>query len=154
MRTLIIPMIVVGLASLGVQAQEQTMPSFSLTIAPSKNVVHAGDPVYIRLKMTNLSAHEVDCSSYYVNGTDRRFKVEIGDQAGHDVKKPEAHPEQMPGSFRECTLAPGESTLEKEFLVSAFHDLTRPGKYFVHVSREESNGAAARSNTISIIVEP
>lgn len=155
MRRMTLFVIMAAFAPFGLAAEQPAAPNFSVTIAASKPLVHVGEPIYIRIKMTNLSANDVDCSSFYVNGTDRRFAVEVKDSTGKDMKRADAHPEQMPGSFQQCSLAPGESTVEKEFLVSGFHDLSRPGTYEVQVSRKESTGdSVVKSNVASIKVEP
>jgi len=111
--------------------------------------------VYIKIQMTNTSDHPVDCSTYIVSGTDRRFRVEIKDENGNLMKKKDLHPEMMPGSFASCTLEPGESASREE-LASWASDLTRPGVYTVQVGRIVGNGKndLVRSNQITITITP
>ena len=135
-------------------APKQSQP-FSIRISAAKSTITAGSPVYIKVVMTNTSKHDVDCSSFYVNGSDLRFRVKVENQDGKSMKTQKAHPELLPGSFQPCTLAPGESTLAREILITAFHDLSQPGTYRIHVDRvnTEKDGAVS-SNVISVLIEP
>lgn len=143
-------------ASLLHSQQKAGLP-LTITISPASLTVKAGEEVYVKVQMTNVSSQPVDCSSYYVNGTDRRFRVDVLDENGASTKKSSEHPESMPGSLQQCTLDPGQSTPPKEDLISSFHDFSRPGKYRVRFSRvidgDEKKGLAS-SNTITVTVMP
>ena len=131
---------------------------FAVSISAVKGTVVSGSPVYITVSMVNTTDHDVDCSAYYINGSDRRFQVTVlSKENGLSMARHDAHPEMLPGSFQMCTLAPGESTVKKEMLITAFHDLTKPGSYLVSVRRAISNqekDGAIMSNQILIVVVP
>ena len=132
-------------------------PPFSMQISAAKSTIRAGSPVYIKVSMTNTSTQDVDCSTFYVNGSDLRFRVTVHNQDGKSMKRQDVHPERLPGSFQMCSLPSGESTITKEMLVMAFHDLSQPGTYQLYCERGISNtekDGAVSSNEISISIEP
>jgi hypothetical protein len=135
-------------------AQQPGHPEVSISIsAPSE--VKSGSDVYIKIQMTNLSDHPVDCSSYDVSGTDRRFRIDVRDAKGNSMKKGNLHVEMMPGSLKGCTLDPGRSTPAVDDRISWANDVSRSGTYRVKaarvVARDEKNGLV-KSNTITITV--
>jgi hypothetical protein len=130
---------------------------FSITISTEKSVVKAGSDVWIKIQMTNISNRDVDCSSAYVNGTDRRYQYDIRDGSGSSMKKTSEHPELVPGQFQLCTLKPGERTTSRDSRISWLHDLSRPGKYLVYVSRgvsDDEKDGFVKSNALTITVTP
>jgi hypothetical protein len=141
----------------GTGSGSATQGPFSITIRAEKPVVRAGSDIWIKIQMTNMSNHDVDCSSAYVNGIDRRYQYDIRDGGGSSMKKTSEHPELVPGQFQLCTLKPGESTTSRDSRISWLHDLSRPGKYLVYVSRgvsDDEKDGFVKSNTITITVTP
>jgi hypothetical protein len=129
---------------------------FSIAIAPATAAVKAGEEVYIKIHMTNKSDHNVDCSSVYVNGVDRRYYYAVRDNNGNSVKRPIENLELYPGSIQLCTLKPGESTTGGS-RVSWLNDVSRPGKYVIQVSRGVSSNekdGVVKSNKITLTVDP
>lgn len=142
-------------SGLAATAQQPGKADLELKLSAPKTTVKAGSNVYLKIQMTNTSDHPVDCSTFYVGGTDRRFRVEVRDAAGNRMKKKNLHPEMMPGSFAPCTLQPGGSTSRDE-LVSWANDLTHPGVYTIQVARVvgQNEHDLVHSNIITITVIP
>lgn len=140
---------------LGANAQQPKKSELELRLSAPKTTVKAGSDIYIRIDMTNTSDHPVDCSTSYVSGTDRRFRIEVRDANGNSMKKKDLNPDMMPGSFASCTLPPGESTWRDD-RVSWANDLTHPGVYTIQVSRVvgQDENDVAQSNKITITVTP
>jgi len=135
-------------------ASSPKQPAFSITIGMEKPSLKAGSDVWIKITLTNTSDHDIDCSSAYVNGVDRRYQYDVRDNTGLSMQKKTEHPELVPGSIQLCTLKPGESTTE-ESRISWLHDLSRPGKYTVQVSRGVSDNekdGVVKSNTTAVTV--
>ncbi|HET9742320.1 MAG TPA: hypothetical protein VFQ00_06200 [Terriglobales bacterium] len=129
---------------------------FSLTVSARKPQIKAGSEVWITIRMTNTSDHDIDCSTYYVSGTDLRFHYIVRDSHGNSAKKKIAHPELVPGSTQLCTLKPGES-VTRESRISWVHDLSQPDKYAIQVSRAASGNEQdqiVQSNVATITVIP
>jgi len=139
-------------------AYGQTVKSpWSIEISTDRPTVAAGSDVYIRVKLTNISDEVVDCSTFDLGGgTDRYYQFDVRDENGAPVKKRDLS-EPYPGSWRgKCDLEPGK-TLESTKLVSWLHDLSKPGKYRIQISRRISDGPNpqyVKSNTITITVLP
>jgi len=130
--------------------------SLAITISAPVETIKAGSRLYIKITMTDISNDPVDCSSYYVSGTDRRFRIEILNSQGELMKKKDLHPENVPGSFASCMLQPGES-VTRDDLVSWANDLTHPGVYTIQVQRvvgKDEKSGIAKSNAITITVTP
>ncbi len=130
----------------------------ALVISTDSTEVKTGQNVEIKLKITNLSTHDVDCSRAYTNGIDRLSQYEVTRDNGKIVKQREyPHFGHMPTSLRTCTLEPGESTDERGSSLSARYDMTKPGVYkiraFRQVSADEKEGRA-ESNIITVTVVP
>jgi len=132
-------------------------PPFSIAISAAYPSFRAGDKVYINIKLTNTSDHDVDCSAWFTNGTDRRYLYDIRDENGQSTAKHDLNPDRYPGSVQFCTLSPGEGTADSGHLISWLNDFSRPGKYSVQLSRyigvDEKEGVI-KSNTITITVLP
>ena len=157
MRQIILGLIIIGVSFSLASAEPHKNPELDIKITAPIASVKSGADVYIKIQMTNISDHPVDCSSYYVGGTDRRFRIEVRGSNGNSMKKRDLHPEMMPGSLQGCTLQPGESTPWKEDRISWANDFTRPGKYRIQLARvvgnDEKDGLV-ESNTISITIVP
>ena len=155
-------LLVIGIAlTLGNSASPQPPnATFSITVTTEKPDVKAGSDIYLRIKMTNTSNHDVDCTRVASNGSDRAYLYDVRDANGTPLEKAvRKHPE-IGETFSSwpCVLKPGESTSEDENFLSPVYDMTRPGKYSVQVSRYISGGrkedGLVRSNKITITVIP
>jgi hypothetical protein len=118
--------------------------------------VKSGSGVFIKVQMTNISDHAVDCTAAYLGATDRKYQYDVRDDAGTSIKRRIIRPEQDAGSIEMCTLQPGEST-HRETQVSWLHDLTKPGKYTIQLMRgaagDEKDGVV-KSNIVTVTVTP
>ena len=140
-------------ASTSVAIAQTAKDPFSITISADKPTVVAGSRVYIRIKLTNMSDHVVDCSSAMVGAFDRRYLYDVLDENGKSMIKTDIDPER----YQFCNLDPGESTGNGERLIRWLYDFTKPGTYTVQLSRfignDEKQGTV-KSNTITITVVP
>jgi hypothetical protein len=131
-------------------------PPFTITISADKPTVVAGSHVYIKIKLTNTSDHNVDRSTAYSNGLDRKYIYDVRDEDGKSVEKPGEHHELNGVSLAMGELAPGDS-VDGETRITTLYDLTKPGQYTVQLSRyignDEKQGVV-QSNTITITVLP
>ena len=138
-------------------ASGQTVkPPYSITISASEPTVVAGSDVYIRIKLTNISDKVVDCSDGYEGDSNVSYQYDVRDENGRSIRKPDIHPELMPGDLKMCSFGPGK-THESSVLVSWLYDFGKPGKFTVQVSRRVSNDRKddVKSNVITIaVVEP
>jgi len=137
----------------------QAAPSpFSITIRAEPNTVKAGADVWLKIKLTNTSNHDVDCSSADVNGVDMRYQYDVRSCSGSTIQRvARSHPELASGSIRLCTLKPGESTIDKDGRIGQLFSLTQPGTYVIQVlcgtSDNEKDGVV-KSNKITVTVRP
>jgi hypothetical protein len=153
----LLSLVVLGISSgIALNAQQPSNAELALRISAPQSTVKVGSDVYIKIEMTNISDHPVDCSSYIVSGTDRRFRVDVIDADDNSMKKKDIHPEMAPGSFASCMLDPGQS-VSRDDRISWANDLTRPGVYTIQVARvvgrDEKNGLV-KSNKITVTVKP
>lgn len=132
---------------------------FTITINAKKTEVRAGTPVFIKVVMTNISDHSVECGEWRSNGLDRAYKYHVTDENGETVPKTiRKHPEI--GENIEpfpCIIQPGKSSKPSGGMLSHLFNFNKPGKYTVRVSRHVSSdpkSAVVRSNTITITVLP
>jgi len=129
--------------------------SFSIVITTDNPVIKAGSDVVIKIRMTNNSNHDVDCTMAPANGLDRKYQYDVRDAQGNPAAKiVRSHPELESGSILPCTLKPGQSTPPVDNSISWIYDLTHPGKYVVQVSRDDPKEGKAKSNTITLTVKP
>jgi hypothetical protein len=153
-RIIAVLLLAASAAAFGAGPSPKTPPPFALTITTDKPTVRAGAELWVKVQMKNISNRDVDCSSVYVNGTDRRYQYDVRGETGLSMKKTNEHPELVPGSIQLCTLKPGESVTQ-DTRISWLHDLSHPGKYTVQVSRGASDNegdGVVKSNTITITV--
>jgi hypothetical protein len=160
MKTLGLPLLIClafGSATLA-RSQADTKTPFSIVIENDKPTVVAGSKVYIRIKQTNTSDQDVSCFQWDQGGADLMYMYDVRDQNGQSMAIDYAKRFRYLGaSARPCTLAPGESTLNREYLISSVNDLSKPGTYTVQVSRyigpDEKHGTVY-SNKITLRVVP
>jgi hypothetical protein len=144
----------------GVPASAQPpQPPFSITIRAEKPDIKAGTEVFIKVRMKNVSDHEVDCTRVPTNGWDGAYQYDLRDIRGNLAERKllvPNHPEiKESSSIWPCILKPGESTND-DHIISRLYDMSHPGKYLIQVSRLISGGhkedGVVKSNTITITV--
>lgn len=123
------------------QKRVSSQEPFSLSLTVLTPDVESGAPVLIKVLITNMSKHDVDCSKGYSNGLDRTYTYEVKDPGGKPLemltkKHPEIGATFSPGP--ECLLKPGE-TSSSEGSIGNFYDMTGPGEYSIRVSRRISD---------------
>ena len=140
---------------------------FSITVNAPKPTVKVGTDVTIEVVLKNTSAGNF----LYGSGSkpedqgETDYKVEVQDETskrapetsyGHKLRTGEDSPGQhtvIVGSFVSFELPPG-GVVKNEILVNKLYDLSKPGKYEIHVERlDDAGGASIKSNTITITVE-
>jgi hypothetical protein len=131
---------------------------FSLSLSADRTEVTAADEVVIKVRMTNTSDHDLNCSSMYAGGVDNAYQYLVKDAEGKPVgKRNRPHPEiGDAGSIVLCTLKPGES-VTRENRLSRLLDLSHPGKYVIQVARKagDSEGkGTVTSNKLILTVAP
>lgn len=156
MRILLSLLLLAGMPAVWAPASAQNAhPSFSIVITTDTPVVKAGSDVLIKVQMTNISHHEVDCTIAASSGLDRKYQYDVRDSRGKPaVKVVRSHPELESGSIWPCTLKPGQSTAPNDNNISRLYDFTRPGKYVIQVSRHDPKEGLAKSSKITLTVEP
>lgn len=114
----------------------QAKGPFTLSLS-ADSTVKAGADVYVKVAMQNISDQPIDCSVASSNAVDLSFRFRVRDESGNPLKKKVSkHPElEGSGSIKMCTLAPGQSTLPEDNLISNLYDLTNPGKYTIQALR-------------------
>ena len=139
-------------------AQTAKQP-FALTLSTDSPSVKAGSDVWVKVTMTNLSNHDVNCAVWSSNGVDLNYMFDVRDGNGTaPPKKTSKHPEiEGAGSIGLCTLSPGQSTTPEDNLISRLFHMEKPGQYTVQVSRqasEDPHAGKVSSNTMNITVTP
>jgi hypothetical protein len=141
------------------QGQATSRP-FTIAISAEDSVVKAGSDVYLTIRMTNTSKHDLDCSvsDNSMLGMDVKYQYDVRDNTSNLVReKVFKHPELATGHFRLCTIKPGETATSGGNLITKRFDLSRPGEYIVQVSRAVSDNpkdGIVKSNAITITVSP
>ena len=135
----------------------QTVPSseqpFTITIS-GPTEVKTGAGVEIKIRLTNISNHELKLPVFWSNGLDTSYMYDVHDYKGNSVEK--KNKGRFTGSVWETTVQPGKN-LEDEILVSKIFEINKPGQYVVQVSRNifnEPKGGIVKSNSITINVVP
>lgn len=128
---------------------------FAIVISTSKVEVKAGDPVEIKIHLTNVSDQELDMSTSWERSLDVSYDYSIVDASGKQVNEV-AHEGPSIGHIKNRSLRPGESVDETTLLSDAYN-MSHLGKYVVQVSRtiaDAPNNRPVRSNKITITVIP
>jgi hypothetical protein len=114
-------------------AYAQARP-FTLVLSTANHEVKVGDPVDIRVVMTNISNHDVDCTTNGSNALDRSYEYKVRNERGQRVRRIEK--EYHGGSsIWPCILKPGQSDTPSGGRISVLYDFSRPGSYDIQVSR-------------------
>jgi len=119
-------------------AANDTYPTFALTLSPgTRNKIiseyHVGDDMWITIVMTNLTNHDIDCSSQGAGGYDRMYGYEAIDEEGKPVEKRHQGTE----SYDHGGGIGAGGSVPDEILINRVFKLNRPGKYTIRVSRQE-----------------
>lgn len=77
---------VLVLLGTAIVTHSQTAP-FSIALSAAKSQVKAGEPVDLIVVMTNISDHEVNCTSNGSNALDRNYEYHVTDENGQPVRK-------------------------------------------------------------------
>jgi hypothetical protein len=153
------------LAIAGIAYAQATQQPFSITISVEKSQIKVGDPVDLKVVMTNTSDHDVDCTVNGSNALDRNYLYDVVDEDGRPVPKIEKK-YHGGSSVWPCILKPGQTDTPSGGRISVLYDFSRPGKYTIQVSRPvwgddqrpgtvgtvQNNQADIKSNTITITV--
>ena len=67
-------------------------PAYSIVISANESAVYTGTPVFIQVKLKNISDKAVDCSNSYMNGTNVMYGYDIRDENGKSVEKASSAP--------------------------------------------------------------
>jgi hypothetical protein len=135
-------------------------PWFSVTISTPEATVSVGSGAKLKIVFANNTEKELH-SPYGGPGRGGPvFDIEIRDTKGNPVsetpyglKMHGKDPHPFSGSVFRATSRPGE-TIEEEVALSKEYDLSKPGKYTVHVREKHPVFQAVKSNMITIIVKP
>jgi len=151
------------LGAAGIAYTQTAQPPFTLTIKANKTIEIAGAQVFVWVKMTNTSDHNIDCTEEEMDGTLVSYNYDVRDEAGNPVDlRDKSLPYSSPGHtgkhWDKCSLDPGKSK-DIELIVSFRYDLSKPGKYKIQLLRRsnvDSNGVRGgewvKSNIIIITV--
>jgi hypothetical protein len=137
-------------------SQKNEQP-FSITITPPAAEVKARSDVYLKVRMTNTSNHDLPGRAVFseMGGLNSMYQYDCWDSKGNSVKK-EARGSGLGSVGEYPTLKPGESREEEASLDRAC-DLGRPGQYEIQASSIIPGDPAHRvvkSNRIKITVKP
>ena len=135
-----------------------TSKPFTITISAETASVKAGSDVYIKIQMTNVSKHDLNCSIFDEGevGADLEYWYTVRDSAGTALPE-RAMPEELGGHIRLCTIKPGQTATSGGNRISTLFDMKRPGEYLVQVTRAvsaNSKDGLVKSNVIKITVTP
>jgi hypothetical protein len=128
---------------------------FTLTISVADAVVKAGTPVQVKVRMTNISDHDVNVSGSYDGPVNISYRYDVRDSAGRPAKSRQ-HNNPISGHSRIRTLKPGEST-EDMTLVTEEFDMANPGVYVIQLSRPATDNpkeGVVKSNKLEVTVTP
>jgi hypothetical protein len=157
MRTNLAVLILV--AALGANGSPSAPDPFSIHIKVLTTVVKSGEPIYLQIRMTNTSDHDLDCTSAPRDGLDMNYAYEVRDSSGKIL--PESHrnvPEESNGgNGRPRLLKPGATAEAIGGFISNHYDMSGPGQYTIQVSRRVSanpKDGVVKSNKITITVLP
>jgi len=140
-------------------------PLFVLGISAAPDVIKAGSAVTIRSVVTNVSNEKIWVVSL---GEDVRYHV--WDSRGFPVRRAKPNLDRARLRLQQdkhgqssivqyvtargvwFPVQPGQ-TVEDDFVISDFYDLTRPGKYTVQAERTDPESQSiVKSNTITVAV--
>jgi hypothetical protein len=148
------------LLTTGAAGAQSHTPSFSLAISTPHTTVRTGEPVLLKVLITNTSGREV----YYAGALNRPggLDVNVMDSNNKPVKETSygqrqhgtAFPPVGSGSVLRIEVDPGKS-MEEDVMVDKEWDIGTPGTYklYVELADPQSN-QAVRSNAVILTVMP
>jgi len=114
-------------------AAKDTSPTFSLTLTSKSPEYRVGDDMWMTIVQTNLTNHDIDCSSENAGGYDRMYGYEAVDEDG----KPAQRYHQGTESYDHGGGIGAGGHVSLMILINRVFKLDRPGKYVIRVSRKE-----------------
>jgi len=153
------------LGALASPASADEHPDYSLRIRAKQGDANAGSEVRIEVVQTIIADHQVEVPvvSKRLDQIDLFYKTYVYDENGNLAPETKYGRRVRTGRddpgettidvFSAATryLQPGESKTD-EILLNKLYDLSKPGKYTVHVEGLDSARRTAKSNTITITV--
>ena len=153
------------LLPIGLAASQAGETPFSVIITGPQKPVKTGTEVKVKIVLKNTSDREFTLAkTNAVSQAEFHFLVAVRDSHGQPAPDTEYGRGIMGREIKKrviifagdafFTLKPNE-TLEDEAIVNKLYDLSRPGKYFIQVTRqfpEQLGKGQVKSNTIEITV--
>jgi hypothetical protein len=123
-------------------------------------VLKTGAKIYLTIKTTNTSKHEIGCEviADYMIGLDPRYEYDVRDSQGKPVREHLIEHKELAGRAVQglgCKLKPGESSTQGGNDITRLYDLSQPGKYTIQVSRPASDNptdGVVKSNTLRLSI--
>ncbi len=163
--SVVIRILVAAVASL--TAAEVASPEYSLTIGAGSGTFKRGTDVKIQIVLANLTDHQISIARLNdTNGPEFEYVFDVRESDRRSVPLTRygraSHGTPDAGDVRQgcgdCSgfsedVAPHEKITD-EISVTKIHDLSKPGKYTVQVSRFNDDGlkTLVKSNTITITI--
>lgn len=135
-------------------AQAKSVTSSSGLSITSRGSFTFGAPIEIKVRLVNITHHEVNGTMGHIKGFCDAFSYEIHDQSGSLLKAKQIDPTHQ-GSAEFVMLKPGESR-EYSTNISEAYDLW-PGTYSIQMSLplpDDGGTRTVKSNVIKITVTP
>jgi hypothetical protein len=146
-----------GVAFTQTSTTKQVSQPFSIVISTETPIIKAGSALSIKIRLTNISSHDVKASSAYFDGTDASYSQEVRYSNGDLAKTVHPNAEtRASGHWILHMLRPGESA-DSTTGISPEYDVSRPGQYVIQVSRlisDDQSGTTVKSNMITVTVTP
>jgi len=156
------------LAMQGVDQTQQKPPVISLAISSMQDVIKAHAQVTVETVLTNISDHEI--STFQGSGSAQGYDVVVRDAQGKPPRSASDYLAEQAkkdrdagrpfraiirqGSAHTVQLKPGQN-LKDRIEISAFYDLSQPGKYTIQVSRKDPESKTdVNSNMITVTLTP
>ena len=154
LRRLLIGVATLAVTGSGIARAASGAPAqkpFSLTLSGPQEAVKVGQPVPMKITLTNISGRELlIIGSRHPRGAEDDFQLCVRDAQGNLAAMKPREPSQ--GSQAGGSWAPGQSFTDKFDLGESF-DLTKPGKYTVQLKRKDvKTGVEVESNTVTVTV--
>ena len=164
---LIAVLILVPLRPLAAQSAD---PAFSLSISAKPEIAAPGEELILSIVLTNKTPQQIFFqtdryhpeTNYTIHVTDpsgeaagktRAYRMATGDRTGKDAAAPPADPTRTIisiGSVGISGVAPGK-TMEERTALNGLFDLTRPGRYTIHVEKkDDTSKAVVKSNVVTV----
>jgi hypothetical protein len=159
MRIILVAVLSVTMTAMTFASQDSAAGApLVITISVGKQTVNVGDPVPVKIKVTNVSDHPLNLSGGLGNtGLASSHLFEINGPAGRVLSRNALRQgEPLTGDVVFRTLKPGETFTEIEDVGRAY-DMTKPGRYVIQLSRpipDDREHRVVKSNKIAVTVTP